>query len=130
MCVSQGLVFVLIVIRISLNTGVPDTQRQTLRHSVVEGQSCTSLNLPGPPQPVTVDMPHRFQPANAAALGRQIAITVSVSTTSDVESDVSSYRTSLSTALDQYSPGFKKVEQDAEKVRTSSGRLCVELRLT
>lgn len=106
----------LIVIRISLNAGAPDAHRTTLRHSVAEGASCTSLSLP------TQDAPwqQRVQPPlpGAAMLGgRPIAIKVSVSTTSDGSSDASSYRTSLSTTFDPYSPGFAKEARDVEKVR-------------
>lgn len=105
----------LIVIRISLNAGAPDAHRTTLRHSIAEGASCTSLNLP------TQDAPwQRVQPPlpGAAMLGgRPIAIKVSVSTTSDGSSDASSYRTSLSATFDPYSPGFAKEARDVEKVR-------------
>ncbi|EIW56936.1 uncharacterized protein TRAVEDRAFT_73260 [Trametes versicolor FP-101664 SS1] len=114
-----GLVFVLIVIRISLNAGAPDAHRTTLRHSVAEGASCTSLSLPTQDAP----WPQRVQPPlpGAAMLGgRPIAIKVSVSTTSDGSSDASSYRTSLSTTFDPYSPGFAKEARDVEKTELES----------
>ncbi|KAI0632675.1 hypothetical protein C8Q77DRAFT_835838 [Trametes polyzona] len=106
-----GLVFVLIVIRISWNAGATtaDAQRQTaLRHSVLEGPSSTSLNLPATTHTGGMDV-QRLQPLSGV-FGRPIAIKVSVSTTTDSASDSSSYRTSLSTSSGMSSPEFGKEE--------------------
>ncbi|KAI0364031.1 hypothetical protein BV20DRAFT_57051 [Pilatotrama ljubarskyi] len=108
-----GIVFVLIVIRISLNTGGADVHRQTtLRHSMAGGASCSSL----PAVLQAVEAP-RFQ---APIAGRPIAIKVSVSTTSDVASEISSCRESLTTVLDLRSPSPLKSHFDAEKSERDS----------
>ncbi|KAI0776560.1 hypothetical protein BD413DRAFT_439493, partial [Trametes elegans] len=75
-----GVVFLLIVIRISLNGATADCRRCTLRRSMAEGASCTSL-----PGAVGVEghQPH-------SARRGPIAIKVSVSTTSDSASVLSS----------------------------------------
>ncbi|KAI0351211.1 hypothetical protein OH77DRAFT_1462363 [Trametes cingulata] len=103
-----GIVFVLIVIRISLNAGGADVHRQTtLRHSIAGGASCSSL----PAVLQTTDV-QRFQPV---AAGRPIAIKVSVSTTSDRTSDLSSCAESLATILDINSSSPLKSDFESEK---------------
>ncbi|KAH9886910.1 hypothetical protein C8Q73DRAFT_264633 [Cubamyces lactineus] len=88
-----GLVFVLIVIRITFNAGnSADVQRWTMRHSMAQGPSCTSLQETGP----TGEM-QRFP-----SVRRPIAIKVSVSTTSDRESVYSSDGDGVSLSASTY----------------------------
>ncbi|KAI0669073.1 hypothetical protein C8Q78DRAFT_993167 [Trametes maxima] len=108
-----GLVFVLIVIRISLNAGMVDVHRQTMRHSMVEGAaSCTSL--PGAMQGLDTQQYH--------TTGRPIAIKVSVSTTSDTESALSEGAVvSLDTTLGVQTPDCITDPFDVDKTRSSFG---------
>ncbi|KAI0640922.1 hypothetical protein C8Q79DRAFT_1014763 [Trametes meyenii] len=107
-----GLVFVLIVIRISLNAGTVDVHRQTMRHSMAEGAaSCTSL--PGGMQTLGSQQYHNT--------GRPIAIKVSVSTTSDTESALSGGMVSLNTTPGVQPPDCITDPFDVAKTRSSFG---------
>ncbi|KAI0819795.1 hypothetical protein BC628DRAFT_958769 [Trametes gibbosa] len=117
-----GIAFVLIVIRISLNTGPgADTPRQMPRQSVAAGLSRTSLNTPGAAaQTAAAEAPLRPQRLTILP-GRPIAIQVSVSTTSDVASAVSSHRTSVYTIdTDNESYGGGKEREDEKKSERAS----------
>ncbi|KAI0324826.1 hypothetical protein GY45DRAFT_1375253 [Cubamyces sp. BRFM 1775] len=107
-----GLVFVLIVIRISFNSGnSADVQRWTMRHSMAQGPSCTSLQEAGQ----TSEM-QRFP-----SVRRPIAIKVSVSTTSDRESVYSSDGDGMSLSASTYLQSPMKDTSEAGQLQSDLG---------
>ncbi|KAH9856119.1 hypothetical protein C2E23DRAFT_882246 [Lenzites betulinus] len=114
-----GLVFVLIVIRISFNTGA-EAPKQTLRQSAAAGMSRTNLHHPGASAHAAAAVAPPRVHLPTIVPGRPIAIQVSVSTTSDGASAVSSHRTSISTEIDAHTPLDGKEEDYDDKLEHAS----------